>query len=264
MGISHPLEGSRNIFWAGCRPSSLDGEKEPEFDLLHTIFAKSVRSILYVCLAAFQATIVIEVKFHPVAMLKRQQPFDCKCRLLRQKPRLEKNIVEKLFVFFGHRILAPRVETPKSRSHGSVADSGVDLSRGQVRVSEQLLNCPNIRSSFQKVSGKTVADHVGADCANSRSSSEFSHYRAQATPMHWTIPLVADKINVHEEFPESSLRGSVGHFGTVPQTLGVFRPAFLTRPIILPASNPRGPAIRDITLLRVNLVFEQIARPAAI
>jgi hypothetical protein len=38
------------------------------------------------------------------------------------------------------------VEAPKGRSHGIVADSGVDLSRRQVRVAEQLLNCPNIRT----------------------------------------------------------------------------------------------------------------------
>jgi|SRR5579872_3697607 len=160
--------------------------------------------------------------------------------------------------------LPPGVETPKSRSHGIVADSGVDLSRGQVCVPEQLLNRSNIRTPLQKMSGKAVADHVGADLANSRSSSEFSYYRAEAAPIHWTIPLVPDKINIHEELSESSMRGGVGDFGTLAQTFGVFRAAFLAWPVVFPTSDPGRPAIRDVTLLRVNLVLEQIARPAAI
>lgn len=156
------------------------------------------------------------------------------------------------------------MEAAKSRSYGIVADPGIDLCRGQVGVAEQFLNCSNIRSPLQKVSGKTVADHMGADLADSGLSSEFSYYRAETAPIHWTISLVADKINVHEKLPKSSLRGAEGHFGALSQTLGVFHPAFLAWPIVLPTSNPGRPAIRDVTLLRVNLVLEQIARPAAI
>jgi len=85
----HPLEGSRNIFRARRCPASLDGEKEPQFDLLHTRLAESVRTILEVRLAAFQAAIVIEVKLHSVAMFRRQNAFDRNRRLLRQKPGLQ-------------------------------------------------------------------------------------------------------------------------------------------------------------------------------
>ena len=109
-----------------------------------------------------------------------------------------------------------------------------------------------------------MTDHVGADLANSRLSSEFSYYRTEAAPIHWTIPLVADKVNVHEELSESPLRRSVGNFGTLSQAFGMFRPALLAWPIVLPTSNPGRPAIRDVTLLRVDLILKQIARPAAI